>query len=54
MSESQKDTSNTNFLSRVFEDDYEDLDRMTEKFLTKLQGCIAKNFKKIRVNGHKD
>ena len=47
------DTSNTNFLSRLFEDDDEDLDRMTEKFLTKLQGCIAKNLKKIRVNGHK-
>ena len=26
---------------------------MTEKFLSRLKGCIARNFRKIRINGQK-
>ena len=46
-------TSNTNFLSKIFEDEDDDLDKMTERFLSRLKGCIARNFRKIRINGQK-
>ena len=39
-------TSKTTFLTKIFEDEDNDLEMMTEKFLKKLQGCISHNFKK--------
>ena len=46
-------TSQNNFLSSVFEGD-DDLDKMTERFIKKLDGCIAKNFSKIRLKETKN
>ena len=45
-------TTNTKMLSTVF-DAEEDIDVLTKRFLKKLDGCIAINFKKIRVNKRK-
>ena len=39
-------------LSKIF-DNEDDLNTMTEKFIHKLNGCIAQSFKKIRVSGRK-
>ena len=45
-------TSNTDMLSKIF-DNEGDLNTLTEKFIHKLNGCIAQTFKKIRVSGRK-
>ena len=45
-------TSNTNFLSSVFDQD-DDLNKLTIKFIKKLNGCIAKNFTKVRIKKKK-
>ena len=42
-------TSNTNMLSSIFNSD-KDIDTLTNRFLKKLDGCIAKSFRKIKVN----
>ena len=39
-------------LSSIF-DTEGDLNLLTEKFIKKLNGCIAQTFKKIRVSGSK-
>ena len=41
-------TSDTKMLSSVFESD-ENIDLLTERFLQKLNGCIAKSFKRTRL-----
>ena len=41
-------TSNTDFLSSVF-DDTKDLNAATKKFLKRLNGCLHKSFKKIKI-----
>ena len=41
-------TTNTKMLSSTI-DDSEDIDRVTERLLKKIDGCIAINFKKIRI-----
>ena len=45
-------TSNTNMFTNIF-DNEGDLNSLTEKFINKLNGCIAQTFKKIRVSGRK-
>ena len=45
-------TSSNNMLSNIF-DNEGDLNQLTEKFIKKLNGCIAHSFKKIRVSGRK-
>ena len=46
-------TSNTKILSTVFDSDG-DIDILTKRFLKKLDGCIATNFKKIRMTKKKE
>ena len=46
-------TSNTKMLSSVFDSDG-DVDVLTKRFLKKLDGCIASNFKKIRITKKKE
>ena len=46
-------TSNTKMLSSVF-DSKEDLDILTDRFLKKLDGCIARSFRKIRMSKRED
>ena len=46
-------TSNTNMLSSIF-DSKDDIDILTRRFQKKLDGCIAKNFRKIRVTQKDD
>ena len=46
-------TSNTNMLSSIF-DSKEDIDILTERFLKKLNGCISRSFKKIRISKKDD
>ena len=46
-------TSKSNMLSSIF-DQNEDLNVLTEKFIKKLNGCEAKNFKKTRITGKKE
>jgi hypothetical protein len=41
-------TSNTNMLSSVL-DSEEDIDTLTKRLLKKINGCIALNFKKVRI-----
>ena len=41
-------TSNTNFLSSVFDND-KDINVTTKTFLKRLNGCLHKSFKKIRI-----
>ena len=48
----QKTTSNTTHLSEVF-DTPEDINVQTEKFLKRLNKCIQRSFKKIRVGSRK-
>ena len=48
----KKYTSKTDMLSKIF-DKEGDLNELTEKFIKKLNGCIAQTFKKIRVSGRK-
>ena len=45
-------TSNTNMLSSVF-NSREDIDVLTNRFLKKLDGCLAMSFKKIRINDNR-
>ena len=45
-------TLKENILSGIFDQD-DSVDKLTEKFIKKLNGCIAQNFRKIRINGHK-
>ena len=46
-------TSNTKMLSSIF-DSKDDLDILTLRFIKKLDGCIKMNFRKVRVNNHKE
>ena len=46
-------TSDTKMLSSVFESD-ENIDVLTKRFLKKLNGCIAKSFKRIRLAKKKE
>jgi hypothetical protein len=46
-------TSNTRMLSTVF-DSKDDLNTLTKRFIKKLDGCIKNNFRKVRVNRHKE
>ena len=41
-------TNDTQMLSTVFDAD-EDINVLTKRFMKKLDGCIAQNFKKIRI-----
>ena len=50
--EFKKYTSKTKMLSSTISDEG-DLNKSVERFLKKLNGCIAKSFKKTRVKGHK-
>ena len=45
-------TSNTNMLSSVLNAD-EDIDTITERLVKKVNGCIAMNFKKVRITRNK-
>ena len=45
-------TSSNNMLSNIFENEG-DLNMLTERFIKKLNCCIAQSFKKIRVSGRK-
>ena len=45
-------TSNTKMFSSVI-DSEEDLEILTPKFLKKISGCMASNFKKIGMNNDK-
>ena len=47
-----KYTNETNMLSTVFNAD-EDINVLTNRFMKKLDGCIAVNFKKIRISKNK-
>ena len=47
-------TTNTKMLSTVFDTEEEDINVMTNRFLKKLNGCIALNFKKIRSKQNED
>ena len=47
-------TTNTKMLSSVFDTKEEDINIMTNRFLKKLNGCIALNFKKIRFKHKED
>ena len=49
----KENTSNTNILSSIFEND-KDLEVCTKKFLKRLNGCIAESFKKVRVSEKKN
>ena len=46
-------TSNTNMLSSIFDSD-EDVNTLTNRFLKKLDGCIAYSFRKTRISQVKD
>ena len=46
-------TSNTKILSSIFDNDSDDLDSLTNRLVKKINGCIATNFKKIRVTSKK-
>ena len=46
-------TSNNKALSSIFESN-DNLDILTERFLKKLNGCIAMNFSKIRIKEKKN
>ena len=45
-------TNDTQMLSTVFDAD-EDINVLTKRFMKKLDGCIAQNFKKIRIGRNK-
>ena len=45
-------TSNTNMLSSIF-DSNDDINILTQRFLKKLDGCIKRNFKRVRINNNK-
>ena len=47
-------TTNTKMLSSVFDTKEGDINIMTNRFLKKLNGCIALNFKKIRFKQKED
>ena len=40
-------------LSSVFNDHEADIDTLTNRFIKKLKGCIAKNFRKVRISKKK-
>ena len=46
-------TSNTNMLSSIFESK-DDIDILTKRFQKKLDGCLARSFKKIRMTQKED
>ena len=46
-------TSKTKMLSSIF-DSKDDLNILTLRFIKKLDGCIKMNFRKVRVNNHKE
>ena len=48
-----KYTSDTKMLSSVF-DSKDDLNILANRFIKKLDGCIKKSFRKVRVNKHKE
>ena len=48
----QKYTSGTKMLSSIFDSD-EDINILTQRFIKKLDGCIKKNFNKIRISNSK-
>ena len=50
----KEETSNNNYLSSVFEDEEEDLEESTNKFIKRLNKLIKKCFKKIRVTKRSD
>ena len=47
-------TTNTNMLSTVFDNDDEDVNVLTKRFLKKLDGAIAMSFKKNRIGNKRD
>ena len=47
-------TTNTKMLSTVFDAADEDINVLTNRFLKKLDGCIATNFRKIRITKSKE
>ena len=49
----QEYTSKSKMLSSVFDAD-DEIDILTNRFLKKLNGCIAMCFRKVRINNHKD
>ena len=49
----KKYTTNTKMLSSIFESN-DDINILTQRFLKQLDGCIAMNFKKIRVSNSKE
>ena len=46
-------TSNTTILSSIF-NSKDDLNVLTKWFIKKLDGCIKMNFRKVRINKHKE